>query len=843
MFARRLKFILTILFVLTGALLVRAFQLQVVRRSQWAAEAAETLRRETTTETTRGTLRDRRGVPIALDVACVDACVDYRAIISPPDPDFVRKIASQWAHDRRADEWRGADTARRKQILAEERDHVVERIDRMWAKLAEVSNRPLSEIESARHETVRRVEMRRRYVWYRNYERARKEHDQRNAADRDQASGLTGWWKQWLIDETQAAPQLEKFDVKVAEQTDAHPVLRAIPPNVQNELGKDIDNYPGLVLRPGMTRSYPWNEVACHVIGHLTRVDAQDLKSDPFDEDELRKYQYNDLIGRTGLEALCEPMLRGTRGRIERYLGSSDSEQTRGARSIDPLAGKDVTTTIDVNLQQEILELFGKAELRFDDGSTRHQPMHGGAVLIDIPTGEVRALVSAPTFDPNTFDDDYATLALDNLNKPLLNRATQSSLEPGSTIKPVVGLGGITQGVLAVNEGIECTGYPTFGGRKMNVLRCWTASKFEQVAPELVAHHQLPSNAPHQGRDGNAAGHLTFSDALERSCNVYFETVANRLGLDRLSYWMKQFGLGRMTGVGIAESRGRLPDAYRGNNVKYATWASGIGQGEVMATPIQMANVAATIARDGICMRPTLVPRDTSDQLRAVAKLEVEAQRKAWEATPTTQPPTQPSTQPFVEPTGWWNVADRADLHLSPEGLRAAHLGMFNVVNGDAGTGTNLRIKGDPILVAGKTGTAQAAPFMEKDLDENGVQRRDEHGRQLWKRLEPSTVDRINPRAPWYMAYDLEGRNLKHSWIIGYAPARGRPKVAFAVMVEYGGSGGSAAAGIAKGMLDACIQHGYLSPGGDKNRGTDDDTTITTSAKLDQSTTTDDRPR
>jgi penicillin-binding protein 2 len=838
MFERRLKFVLAILFIGTIVLLVRAFHLQVINRARWTEEAADTLRREQSIETTRGMVRDFKGVPVALDVACVDACVDYRAITNPPDPDFVNRIALQWARERRADEWRAADGARRKLILAEERKHVAERIDVMWATLAHVAGRPLEEIEDARHQTMRRVEMRRRYVWYRKYELARREHEARNAHDKEDPS-LSGWWKQWLIDETQDAPQLDQFDVKVAEQTEAHPILRAISSDVQNRLGKDIDDYPGLVLKPGMTRSYPWGEAACHVIGHLTRVDPRDLAADPFADDELRKYQYNDLIGRNGIEGLCEPLLRGTRGRVERYLGSDRSIDNRAIRSVEPRAGEEVKTTIDIGLQQEVLDLFQHAELKFEDDSMRHQPMHGGAVLIDIPTGEVRALVSAPTFDPNTFDENYALLARDNLNKPLLNRATQNPLETGSIVKPVVGLGGITQGVIGVNEGIECTGYPVFGGRKLSVLRCWTASKFAQLMPDMVGHHQVPR--PHQGHDGNRDGFLTFSDALERSCNVYFENVANRLGLAGLSYWMEQFGLGQPTGIGIAESRGRLPSSYDGNNVKYATWSAGIGQGPVAATPLQMANVAATIARDGVWMRPTLIARDTSDRVRPIAQLQA-ARLQAATTQPTTQQATtqqattqqattqqattqQATTQQATTAlTGWWTVPDRRDLHLSPAGLTAAHLGMFNVVNGESGTGRNLRLKGDVLLVAGKTGTAQAARFTEPDLDENGVQRRDDAGRPLRRILEPSTVDRINPRAPWYVAYDLEGKNLKHSWIIGYAPAQ-HPRVAFAVMVEYGGSGGIGAAGIARGMLDACIQHGYLLP----------DDRATTSVKLESS--------
>jgi penicillin-binding protein 2 len=525
------------------------------------------------------------------------------------------------------------------------------------------------------------------------------------------------------------------------------------------------------------------------------------------------------------LEALCEPLLRGTRGRVERFLGDEDGGP-RTVRTLDARPGTDISTTIDIGLQQEVLALFQHAPLKFDDDTTRRESMHGGAVLIDVPTGEVLALVSAPTFDPNALDETIATLLTDQLNKPLLNRATQYPLETGSTIKPVVGLGGVTQAVIGVNEGVECTGYAVFGSRKLNVLRCWTASKFAESMPSLVAHHQIP--IPHQGHDGNADGFLTLSDALERSCNVYFEQVAHRLGIAALSHWMEQFGLGRPTGIGIPESSGRLPGSYRGNNVKYATWAAGIGQGPVAATPIQMANVAATIARDGVWLRPSLIPRELADtQLRPIAR--AQAALDEVESNATTQPDAARRRRRPIN--AWFDVPDRVDLNLSRDALAATKRGMLNVVNSEAGTGRTLRLENDVVLVAGKTGTAQAAVFTEPDLDERGVQKRDERGRPMRRALVPSSSTWMNPRAPWYVAYDADGKNLKHSWIIGYAPARGTPRVAFAVMVEYGGSGGVAAAGIARGMLDACVQHGYLSP--DPSRGGEQ---TTTSLKLDDTT-------
>src|SRR5205085_5775342 len=148
---------------------------------------------------------------------------------------------------------------------------------------------------------------------------------------------------------------------------------------------------------------------------------------------------------------------------------------------------------------------------------------------------------------------------------------------------------------------------------KVSFGRCWVASMFaDKVGVEGVSHHPFPT--PHKGHDGNEDGHLTYSDALERSCNVYFETLADRVGIDHLTEWYSRFGLGRPTGIGLAEAPGRLP-AYAPERMRHMRRSfglyGGIGQGWIAATPIQMANATAMIARGGIWMRPQILLPDT----------------------------------------------------------------------------------------------------------------------------------------------------------------------------------------------------------------------------------------
>jgi len=434
------------------------------------------------------------------------------------------------------------------------------------------------------------------------------------------------------------------------------------------------------------------------------------------------------------------------------------------------------------------------------DGTISVTEMHGAAVVIDIKSGEVRALASYPAFDPNTLDEDYSRLVSDELDRPLFNRATMNQLEPGSTIKVVIGLSAITSGLIDVHQGIECTGYlvlPVRGApHKYREGRCWVASKFEKQLAS-VAHHPIPSASPHVGRFGNPDGFLAFGDALERSCNVYFETLGDRMGIDGLSDWMDRFGLGRPTGLGIAEASGRLPRGFKGPSYlrRMTSWFSAIGQGEVAATPIQMANVAATVARGGVWVRPRLLPADT-------IAVGINQSKKVGLDRSNPGP-------------------DRVDLNLAPEALAEARAGMTRVVDSHAGTGRVLNhidppggYKDDRVMnvtLAGKTGTAQAAKFSIPMRNEHGEPIKDDQGRVKRAFLQPWTP--AHPTStPWYRGSGADGTSLAHAWFIGFAPAD-NPQIAFCVLVEYGGSGGTAAGPIARDVLEACIEHGYLKIG------------------------------
>ena len=769
MFERRLKIFLVVLLLVSFALVLRAAQVQVVQHGQWSRRAAETMKRTQFVETIRGQILDFRGRPVAVDEPCVNACVDYRVVTDEPDATWVREFARKRLRERPGSGYLQAGPKRQAEMRAAETERVKADIAAMWVRLAQIGSKPVDEIHEIRRSIQHRVEMRRKSVWLRSYELAKRKYE----ADRKTASEAR--WHDWLIQETTGgdAPEVADFEVVVAEQTEPHVILRHLSVEAQNELGKFLENYPGLVLMPGTFRHYPYREAGCHLVGRLSRVDREDLTRDRYrGKDEQREYWPNDLVGRTGIEALAEPALRGTRGRVEKVDGREVARQA-------PATGRDVRLTIDIELQQEIQRMFSAVQFKDKQGNVEETaPMHGSAVVIDIATGGVRAMASYPDFDLNQYDTLHRYLNdPDNIDKPLLNRATQSLLEPGSTVKPIVGLGAIADGLLTHTHGIECTGYLVIGGQRYGTGRCWVASKYVKTrGVEGVKHHPIP--VPHEGHDGNPNGFLTFDDALERSCNVYFENVAHLLGLEGLSRWYERFGLGRPTGVGVAERAGLLPREYKENRRDFATWSAGIGQGPVWATPLQMANVSATIARDGVWARPRLVE----------AGLEPGEAGRVAGAPAVTGP-------------------DSVDLKLPPAALRAAKDGMVRVVNSPAGTGTYLHR--DDVKIAGKTGTAQGSKQWVRLRSPDGKPLKDEKGRERREFLKLSTPADPNPLAPWYRGTGEQGTDTNHAWFIGYAPAD-NPTIAFAVLVEYGGSGGAAAAGVAANVLEACVEHGYL---------------------------------
>jgi penicillin-binding protein 2 len=780
MFERRARIVLAVFVIGCLALLLRAGQLQVVQSDDWDAVAQDALRRSSFTEPARGRLLDRHGRVLAQDVPCNDAAVAYWFVKRPPDAGRLERLARDLA--RQTPGYYQAETAEQVRRVEAMKPEAERELDKLWDLLARVGGITREEIEQQRDVVVDRVEARRRHLVYSRWSRARDDHAE---------AGVGPWWRRWLLGEADAPPELADFEEPIAEEEQAHVLLPDLTAAQYNELLQLRSDLPptladALILRASSTRRYPYGPVAAHAIGRIAEVSAEDVADDPELGDELRRYLPGDLAGKEGLERAAERTLRGSRGRI-------DHDLDRGTRIVahERVAGRDVTTTLDIELSADIRRAFTRVDFRWPKlhaNEPEHErievsPMPGAAVVIEVDTGEVLASVSYPDYDPNRYDEDFDRLREDFLARRLVNRATGFAAEPGSTVKPLVGLGAVGDGLVEPHGTIECTGYlivdmPSGRIRYSHTGRCWTAKMYGHF-PWAQGHQTTPDPHPTAGLNPfePPARFLTLADAVQRSCNVFFETLGHDGGGDRLSEWMGMFGLGRPTGVELPEKGGSLPRditpaaaaADGGMGRIRNNWFGAIGQGFTQATPFQMANAAATLARDGVWQRPTLLGGDQD------------------------RPPV--------------------DLGLDPLALDMVHRGMNAVCHTHGGSGHRLDDR-LPLRIGAKTGSAQAHLLTIKQRDDNGdpVTR---DGRVLYQRVEDlSTRGSPNPLAPWYRrtnSPDSPKPEVTHAWFIGYAPAE-NPKYAFAVFVEYGGSGGVASGSVAAQIVQAMVKHGYLEP-------------------------------
>ena len=389
---------------------------------------------------------------------------------------------------------------------------------------------------------------------------------------------------------------------------------------------------PGITLEVTPRRVYPHGPLAAHLLGYVGEATPGDLEKRP-------ELYMGDLIGKSGLERPFDRELRGVGGREEievdavgRRIGVLDAEPET--------PGRNLVLTIDRDVQAAAEEALGE--------------YRGAIVALDPNTGEVLALASRPTFDPNDFaagitPDRWRALINDRW-RPLTNRATQGQYPPGSTFKVVVGVAGLEERVVGPNDSSCCRGGLPFGGR---VFRCWK-------------------------REGH--GCVGFHAGLVESCDVYFYQMGDRLGVDAIAQYSRKFGLGEPTGLGIGfEERGLIPDSAWKQRRFGQRWYPGetlsvaIGQGYVLATPLQMAVAISVVANGGTRYRPFVVKRIEGGD----------------------EPPV------VFEP----EVVDRLELH--PSTIAHVHKALRDVVMSERGTGKRARIEG--IDVAGKTGTAQAA--------------------------------------------------------------------------------------------------------------------------------------
>lgn len=463
---------------------------------------------------------------------------------------------------------------------------------------------------------------------------------------------------------------------------------------------------PGIQLDVGETRHYPYGPLFAHTVGYVGAVSERDLKNlQPDPLLELPGFK----IGKNGIEKFYDLSLRGTAG-TSRVEANAYGRVIRELSRQEGSPGNDLELTIDTELQKYATKRMGEES--------------AAAVVMDVHSGDILSMVSVPSFDPNSFTTgisvkDWRALQA-NPKHPLNNKAVTGQYPPGSTFKMIVALAAIEAGVISPDFTTYCNGYTMLGRHKFH---CWK-------------------------RGGH--GKLNLRQAIEQSCDVYFYDIARKAGVDKIAEMANRFGLGEKLNLDLnGEKSGLVPttawkQAVRGERWQVGdTFNVGIGQGFVLATPLQLAVMTARLANGGKAVIPRLVKQEF--QSRTEEK--------------------QPKTQQQPE-----------DLGVSQNALRAVLGGMFDVVNGKRGTGRGSKIDVEGWEMAGKSGTAQV--------------------RRISKKERLSGVLKSEDR-PW------EYRD--HAMFVAYAPFD-KPRYAVSVIVEHGGSGSRAAAPVARDLLKEALR-------------------------------------
>lgn len=329
-------------------------------------------------------------------------------------------------------------------------------------------------------------------------------------------------------------------------------------------------DFPGVTIQARTRRNYPYGATFAHVLGHVGRINSRDIK-----RVDATNYRGTARLGKTGIERYYEQALHGITGTRSDEV-NAQGKIVRPLSQEPPVSGKSLILSIDLKLQQTAIKAMGNNT--------------GAVVAIDPKNGEILALVSLPSFDPNPFvngisSSDYAQLR-DNDQQPLFNRAVQGQYPPGSTIKMLTALAGLEAGVTTAMKRMYAAGY-----------------------------YQLP-NDPRKYRDWKRGGHgwVDLTDAIVRSSDVYFYDLAYKTGIDRLTPMFRRFGLGSRTGVdlpgeatGLVPSRDWKKKRFGKRWFPGETLISAIGQGYMLATPLQLAKMTACIAMKGQCPQPHLL--------------------------------------------------------------------------------------------------------------------------------------------------------------------------------------------------------------------------------------------
>lgn len=403
--------------------------------------------------------------------------------------------------------------------------------------------------------------------------------------------------------------------------------------------------FPGVDIHAGLSRHYPLGNLGVHVLGYVGRIDEQALK-----EVDTSNYSGTTHIGKIGIEKTYEDVLHGRVG-VQHVETTAQGRILRVLQRTPPVPGNNLYLTLDSRLQ-------AAAEAAFGDFS-------GSAIALDPRTGDVLAMVSQPTYDPNPFVngiefDAYNALRNDD-KQPLFNRALRGQYPPGSTVKPFIGLAGLEQGITGSKSTTYCPGFYTLQG---------SSRKY---------------------RDWKRTGHGTvdLNTSIEQSCDVYFYDLALSMGIDRLHDYLVHFSFGSRTGIDIVgELPGLLPSPSWKRQRRGEPWfpgetiITGIGQGFFLTTPLQLATSTAALASNGQIFQPKVV----------------HAEQTAGSGELLPHQPRDGGTVTIKNQHHWDDVIQS----------------MIDVVHAPRGTARRIG-EDSPYRIAGKTGTAQVFGLKQEE--------------------------------------------------------------------------------------------------------------------------------
>ena len=428
------------------------------------------------------------------------------------------------------------------------------------------------------------------------------------------------------------------------------PAYRPVPlvTDVDRELVERVQensiDLPGVLIEVRPIRDYPDPDAVAHVIGYLGEITEQELRNTRSGE-----YRGGDLVGKVALERAYEDFLRGNKGQ-QLIEVDVQGRLLRMLQAEVPEPGKKIYLTVDLELQKAAVEAFGERA--------------GAAVALNVHSGEVLAMVSLPTYNPAQFargisPDEWRGL-LGNRRNPLQNKAITGLYPPASTFKMIVALAALREGIATADRVVQCDGSLVVGDSR---FRCWK-------------------------REGH--GLTDLKKALRESCDVWFYQVGLELGIDKLAAAAKEFGLGSNLGFSLpGERAGTMPTRewkrLQMNEPWYAgeTVIAAIGQGYVLATPLQLAVMTAAMVNGGRVLKPQIVERIEDWQGNGTQLFEPQLLRQ---------------------------------LNYSPDHLQVVNEGMFAVVNELRGTGQRAQL--EEVTVAGKTGTSQVIRRLSDEEEE-----------------------------------------------------------------------------------------------------------------------------